>query len=159
MNATTQAGNTPRRTIPVKRTLLALVLLGAGVALAQLYVEAVAYFPVVKIASPGGLSFTIVHDALGSRQACGSANREVLDPIRADCKECKLVYARCERELKGAELALLQRKAVPFYIVSASNVRLLVTGPPAVARRACEDLASNIVKSGLQTATCLYPSL
>jgi len=153
LEATPQSVKTSSHSIPVKKTLLALVLLGAGVALAQLYVESVAYFPVVKIASPGGLGFTIVHDALGSRQSCGTANREVLHPIRADCKECKLVYA------KGAELALLQRKALPFYMVSASNIRLLVTGPPAVARRACEDLASNIVKSGLQTATCLYPSL
>ena len=143
----------------IKRILLAIVLLGAGLALAQLYIEAVAYYPVVKISSPGGLEFTLVHDATGNRQACGAANREFLDPIRAQCKECKMVYARCERELKDAELALHQRKASPFHVVSASNMRLLVTGPAAVARRACEDLASNIVKNGLQTATCLYPGL
>ncbi len=156
--ADTRAGK-PGRAIPVKKTLLALVLLGAGLALAQLYVEAVAYFPVVKISAPGGLEFTIVHDATASRQACGAANREFIDPIRSECKECKVVYARCERELKGAELALLRRQALPFHMVSASNMRLLVSGPSKVAKRACEDLASNIVKNGLQTATCLYPSL
>ena len=144
---------------PVKKALLSLVLLGGGLALAQLYVEAVAYFPVVKVSAPGGLEFTIVHDAIGSRKACGAANREFIDPIRAQCKECRVVYARCERELKGAELALLRRQALPFHMVSASNRRLLVTGPSKVAKRACEDLASNIVHSGIQTATCLYPSL
>lgn len=145
--------------MPVKKILLAVVLLGAGLALAQLYVESVAYYPVVKISSPGGLEFTLVHDATGNRKACAAANKEFLDPIKAECKECTLIYARCERELKGAELALSRRQALPFHMVSASNMRLLVTGPSRIAKRACEELASNIVKIGLQSATCLYPSL
>lgn len=147
------------RAMPIKKTLLALVLLGGGLALARLYVEAAAYYPVVKISAPAGLEFTIVHDAMGSRQSCGAANREFIDPIKAECKECSVVYARCERELKGAELAVLRRQALPFHMVSASNMRLLVTGPSKVAKRACEDLATLIVKNGIQTATCLYPTL
>ena len=142
-----------------KKTLLAAVLFGGGLALAQLYVESVAYYPVVKVSAPGGLEFTFVHDAMENRQACAVANRGFLDPIKTQCKECKVVYARCERNLKGAELALLQRKALPFYMVSASNMRLLVKGPPKIAQRACEDLAVNIIKNGLNSTSCLQPSL
>ncbi len=142
-----------------KKTLLAVLLLGCGLALAQLYVESLAYYPVVKVSAPGGLEFTFVHDAIGNRQACAVANRGFLDPIKHECKGCKVVYARCERDLKGAELALLQRKALPDYTVSASNMRLLVTGPPKIARKACEDLALTIVKNGLHSSTCLPPTL
>ena len=146
------------RTFPVKKTLLAMVLLGAGLALAQLYVEAVAYYPVVKVSAPGGIEFTIVHDAIGSRRVCGATNREFINPIRSECKQCKVVYARCELELKGAELALIRRQALPFHTVAASNMRLLVTGPAKAAKRACEALAVNVLKNGVQTATCLGPS-
>lgn len=142
-----------------KKTLLAVLLLGGGLALAQLYVESVAYYPVVKISAPSGLEFTFVHDAIGNREACAVANRGFVDPIKSECKECKVVYARCERDLKGAELALLQRKALPYYMVSASNMRLMVTGPPKIAQKACEDLALNIIKNGLHSTTCLYPTL
>lgn len=146
------------RTLPVKKTLLAVVLLAAGLALAQLYVEAVAYYAVVKVSAPGGIEFTIVHDAVGSRRICGATNREFIVPIKAQCKQCKVVYARCELELKGAELAILRRQPLPFHTVSASNMRLLVTGPPKAAKRACEALAVNVLKNGVQTATCLPPS-
>lgn len=140
-----------------KKILLSLILLGSGATLAQLFVEAMAYFPVVKVASPGGVEFTLVHDATGNRQACGVENRKFLDPLKKQCKDCRVVYARCERQLKGAELALSRRESMPQYVVSASNLRMLITGPAIAAKRACEDVAANMVKNGLQMAACLYP--
>ena len=141
----------------LKKILLTVVLLGSGLALAQLFVDAMAYYPVIKVASLGGIEFTLVHDATGNRQACGVENRKFLEPLKKQCKECKVVYARCERQLEGAELALSRRETMPHYVVSASNLRMLVTGPSVAAKRACEDVAANMVKNGLQTAACLYP--
>ena len=142
----------------LKKILLTVVLLGSGLALAQLFVDAMAYYPVVKVASPGGVEFTLVHDATGNRQACGAENRKFLEPLKKQCKDCDVVYARCERQLHGAELALLRREAMAHFVVSASSMRMLITGPSVAAKRACEDVAANMVKNGLQMAACLYPN-
>ena len=66
-----------------------------------------------------GLTYTTVQDAVAERRACGAANDRFLKPVKELCKQCQVVYARCERKLDGLEAALADGDPVPHYQVFA----------------------------------------
>ncbi|MDH3321225.1 MAG: hypothetical protein OEO84_16260, partial [Betaproteobacteria bacterium] len=115
------------------------------------------YFPVTKLASSDGYTFHMVQDRTDTRDACGKANDRFLEPLKSACKQCQVVYARCERELHGLELALLMGDAVPVYVVITPGVRLAMEGPPATMRRDCQAMAAVIVRTGVPRADCVFP--
>ena len=135
-----------------RNTIIAVVLIAVSAWLAHLHVVAQSYHPVVRLASPDGLVYTAVQDAKHERQACGAANDRFLAPLRETCKDCKIVLARCERELDGLERALSEHRAVPLPVVSGPGVRMSIAGPVAPAKASCEQIATQMVRNGLRAA-------
>lgn len=141
----------------MRKALVIVVLLAAGAVLARYHVDNQHYFPVSKLASSDGYTFHMVQDRTDARDDCGKANERFLTPLKAACRQCEIVYARCERELHGLELALLMGDAVPVHVVIAPGARLAMEGPAATLRRDCEAMAVAIVKTGVPYAGCVFP--
>ena len=140
------------------RTLLIVAVLAVVSVFAQQHIAAQRYFPVLKISSPDdGLTFHVIQDAVQERRACGEANDRMLNPVKSSCKQCAVVYARCERELQDDEAALVANGPTPYYQVATTAVRLTIYGPDAAARAACEQIAGGMIKAGLKTAVCVSP--
>ena len=142
----------------MKQAIIAIVLIAAGAVLAHLHVASQTYHPVVRLVSPEGLTFTAVQDPVHERQACGAANDRFLRPMKAGCKQCRVLFARCERELAGMELALLNGGPIPFHRVISPGSRLAIAGPVKAAKAVCETVAGNLVKNGWRSAACVNPS-
>ena len=141
----------------MKQAIIALVLIAVGSWLAHLHVASQTYYPVVRLASSDGLVYTTVQDDLHERRACGAANERFLKPIKESCKECQVVFARCERKLEGLEAAIANGTAVPHYQVMAPGLRIAIAGPAAAARASCEFIAGDMVKRGQRSAACVFP--
>ncbi|MEX2198621.1 MAG: hypothetical protein WD886_07400 [Burkholderiales bacterium] len=137
--------------------MLIVVLLAAGAVLARYHVDNQRYFPVSKLASADGYTFYVVQDRVETRRECGEANDRFLKPIKATCPQCEIVYARCERELQGLELALMMGDAVPLHVIMSPSLRLAVDGPARAVRQDCEHIATAIVNSGEPAAACVFP--
>jgi hypothetical protein len=141
----------------VKQAIVILVLLVLGSVLAHYHVANQSYYPVSKLTSAEGYTFVMVQDRTAQRSACGKANDRFLDPIKARCTACAVVYARCERELQALEFALLAGDAVPMHVVVAPGMRLAMDGPKERVRQECEKMAAMLVNGGHKTAACVYP--
>ena len=133
------------------------MLIAAGAWLAHLHVASQTYRPIVRLASPDGLTYTTVQDEVSERRACGAANDRFLGPIKELCKQCQVVFARCERRLEGLEAALAEGAAVPHYQVYAPGLRIAIAGPSAAAKASCEYIAADMVKRGQRSAACVDP--
>jgi len=141
----------------MKQALVIVALLVVGSVLAYYHVANQSYFPVSKLASADGYTFHMVQDRRAQRNACAEANNRFLAPIKARCLQCDVVYARCERELQGLELALLMGDPVPVHVVISPGLRLAMEGPKERVRRECEQLAADLVKGGAPSAACVFP--
>jgi hypothetical protein len=141
----------------MKQAIVILVLLAVGSVLAHYHVANQSYYPVSKLASADGYTFHMVQDRRAQRNACGEANDRFLEPIKARCLQCQVVYARCERELQGVELALLMGDPMPMHVVVAPGLRLAMEGPKERVREQCEQFATDLVKGGARTAACVFP--
>ena len=141
----------------MKQAIVILVLLAVGSVLAHFHVANQSYYPVSKLASADGYTFHMVQDRRAQRNACGEANERFLAPIKARCLQCEVVYARCERELQGVELALLMGDPMPMHVVVAPGLRLAMEGPKERVREQCEQFATDLVKGGARTASCVFP--
>jgi hypothetical protein len=141
----------------MKQALVILVLLAVGSVLATYHVANQSYYPVSKLASADGYTFHMVQDRTAQRTACGQANDRFLGPIKARCLQCQVVYARCERELQGVELALLMGDPMPMHVVIAPGLRLAMEGPKERVRQQCEQVATELVRGGARSAACVFP--
>jgi hypothetical protein len=141
----------------MKQAIVILVLLAVGSVLAHFHVANQSYYPVSKLASADGYTFHMVQDRRAQRNACGEANDRFLGPIKARCLQCDVLYARCERELQGVELALLMGDPMPMHVVIAPGLRLAMEGPKERVREQCEQFATDLVKGGASSAACVFP--
>jgi hypothetical protein len=141
----------------LKQAIVILVLLALGSVLAHFHVANQSYYPVSKLTSSDGYTFDMVQDRRAQRNACGEANNRFLAPIKARCLQCQVVYARCERELQGVELALLMGDSMPMHVVIAPGLRMAMEGPRENVRQACEQMAADLVKGGAPSAACVFP--
>jgi hypothetical protein len=141
----------------MKQAIVILVLLAVGAVLAHYHVANQSYYPVSKLASADGYTFHMVQDRRAQRNACGEANDRFLGPIKARCLQCDVLYARCERELQGVELALLMGDPMPMHVVIAPGLRLAMEGPKERVREQCQQFAADLVKGGASTAACVFP--
>ena len=141
----------------MRRAALILVLIAVGSVLAYMHVAAQTYHPVVRLTSPEGITYTAVQDPTAERRACGAANDRFLRPIKELCKQCQVVFARCERKLEGLEQALYDGSPLPLHQVFAAGLRMAIEGPDALAKATCDYIAGDLVKRGLRSATCVYP--
>ena len=141
-----------------QKALVATVLLVAAGVLAHLHVAAQVYHPVVRMSSPDGVVLTALQDETQDRRKCGEANERFIEPMRAHCKECKVLYARCARELGDAETRLLTNRPLPFPVMLSPGLRLGIEGPAAAARASCEFIAAELGKRGFRGAVCIPPT-
>ena len=141
----------------MKQAIIAAVLIAAGAVLAHLHVVAQTYHPVVRLAAPDGLVYTALQDPTSERQACGEANERFIVPLRQHCKDCKVMVARCERELDGLERALYDGAPLPVHRVLSPGLRMAIAGPQGAAKSTCAFLASTLVKYGFPSAACVDP--
>lgn len=137
---------------------VAVVLVVVSAWLAHLHVVSQSYHPVVRLASPDGLVYTAVQDARQERQACGAANDRFLGPVKRTCKDCKVVIARCERQLEGFELAVHERRQLPHHVVHGPGLRMAIAGPPQHAKASCEHIVGHMLRSGVRSAACVSPT-
>ena len=136
---------------------IGLALAAITALLAHLHVVSQTYHPVVQLSSPDGLVYTAVQDPTHYRQDCGAANDRLLAPVKKDCKDCRVVVARCERELQGHELAIYEGR-VPEFVVSGPGLRMAIAGPVPTAKASCQLIATQMVRNGLPTAVCRLPT-
>lgn len=141
----------------MKQAIVILALLAVGSVLAHYHVANQSYYPVSKLASADGYTFHMVQDRRAQRNACGEANDRFLGPIKARCLQCDVLYARCERELQGVELALLMGDPMPMYVVVAPGLRMAMQGPKERVREQCQQFAADLVKGGASSAACVFP--
>lgn len=145
--------------MPVKKLVsiaVAVALVAAAVVLAQMYVAAQVYYPVVRLASADGLFVTAMHDQTSERRQCGEMNQRFVAPIRAYCKDCRVVYARCERQLEGEQEALYAGRS-QLDLVLSPGLRMAISGPGRTARELCDFVAADLVKRGYRSAICIHP--
>ena len=143
----------------MRKALILLALLLAGAVLARYHVRNQHYYPVTRLTSSDGYSFLMVQDRADTRGACGAANDRFVQPLKANCRQCSVVYARCERELQGLELQLLMGEPVDLHVVVAPGLRMAMEGPAETLRRDCENMAAVIVSGGTRHASCVYPGV
>ena len=140
-----------------KKALIALVLVAIASVAAHLYVQSQIYYPVVRLELADGLSITAILPETKERRACGLANDRFVAPFKAQCKDCKIAAARCERELEGVELAMHDGLPVPHPMVVARELRMAVMGPLEAAKAGCQVVAANMMANGVRTAVCIQP--
>jgi hypothetical protein len=146
------------RGFSVKQAVIAALLIAAGAVLAHLHVVAQTYHPLVRLAAPDGLVYTALQDPTSERQACGEANERFIAPLRQHCKDCKVMLARCERELEGFERALYDGAPLAVHRVLSPGLRMAIAGPQPAAKSNCDFLARALVKYGFPSATCVDPT-
>jgi hypothetical protein len=135
--------------------IIAVVLTGTASLIAHLYVQSQVYYPVVHMTLPEGLSIAAVLAETKERKACGARNHRFIAPFKQQCKECKIISARCERDLEGLDLALRQGEPVPYPIVVAREARVAFMGPADLAKIGCDATAATMVSKGYKLATCM----
>lgn len=137
---------------------LAVALIAVAATIAHFHVLGQIYHPVAKVASPEGVTYLAVQFPVQARQACGEANNRFLRPITESCRDCKVEYARCERELEGLEEKLLNRRPLPHYQVLSPGMRMAIIGPAEKAKAACVYITGEMTKRGLRPARCVDPA-
>jgi hypothetical protein len=142
----------------VRQGAIALLLMLAGAAVAHLHVAMQTYAPVIRIATPEGLVYTAWFDPRDERRACADASKLFVDPIKARCAECEVIFARCERELQDFE-HLMAEEPGGHHVVSLPGLRIDIAGPAASARRSCHVMADDFTKHGVQSAICEHQML
>lgn len=131
----------------MRRTVLVALLVALGGVVAQVHVGMQSYVPVIRVASPDGMTYTALFDATAEWRACADANRRFLDPLKAGCTQCEVVFARCERRTDG-----LAR--VPGLWFSAPGLRIAIAGPAPAAQSSCAEMAADFFRRGVRSASC-----
>jgi len=139
----------------MKQAITAVLLVGAASVLAHLHVVAQRYYPVVRIESPEGLVFTAVHEATSERSLCAATNDRFLTPFKSMCSDCRVIAARCERELQGMEAALNDGTSIPYHRIFAPGLQVAIAGPAEEAGRSCDLIARGGFGQGVR---CVPPA-
>lgn len=123
---------------------------GAAIAAAVWHVHGALYYPVVRVATPEGLTFTAFSTETRGRADCAAANEHFLEPIRRDCPACEVLSAHCESKSEAIRL----RTALGDPVVLSGGLTLAVAGPPELARATCKHLANDLLKRGITGSRC-----
>ena len=142
----------------MRKILVGAGIVIAGAVLAHLHAVSQSYHPTVKVLAPEGVTFLAIQDPTQERQACGAANQRFIGPLKEHCKDCQIIWARCERAITGnEEAALLKGEPSESYLVLAPGLRLAISGPVEAAKTSCDYLVGTLTKQGLRSAACIYP--
>ena len=141
--------------------------IGIGVALAiaagfvaHMHVVAQTYYPSLRVQAPEGLMYVVVQDERAERRACGEANDRFLSRIKQGCKECRILAARCTRELEEPlERELYKATPLKYSTVVAPGMRMAIVGPQPLAEKSCELIAAQAQKQGAGGTSCRRAAL
>jgi hypothetical protein len=130
----------------LKNLGLALLALAAGgaIAAAVIYLESRPYFPAVRVAAPGDVTYTALLAPQENEESCNTAVRRFIAPISRNCRDCRVLFKRCER----SSISLPSEDA-PRYWIESTGLRIAIAGPEANARASCELLAADLNGRGL----------
>jgi hypothetical protein len=142
----------------MKYVVLAILMLLLGILLTTFKPEDPMLIPIVRMRSPQGFFVTYVHDRVQGSRACQEEIRVYVEPLQTACPDCSIESTACASELVGMEKALAEGKPLPVYVVGAEGLRMSVVGPPQRVKIWCEVVATQIVRNGMKTASCIYPS-
>jgi len=146
----------------VKKLATLLLLVLAGSTAAQLHVSMQTYAPVIRVATPEGLTYTTQLQPASERAVCAAASKQFLASLKTQCPACEVRFARCERGLEGAVVADAvpraasgESESLPVrHVVRTPGLHIDVAGAAEPARRACETIARSLARLGLQRADC-----
>ena len=137
-----------------------VVLAGAAGFVAHMHVVAQTYYPSLRVQAPEGLMYVVVQDERTERLECGAANERFLSRIKQGCKECRILAARCTRELEEPlERDLYKATPVQHATVVAPRMRMAIVGPRPLAEKSCELIAQQAQQQGAGSAACRHASL
>ena len=131
-----------------KHILVVVAALLLGGTIAHFHVAAQTYYPVIRVSAPGAVTYTAVLDAVPERKRCGEASHRFVEPFKVECPECRIVLARCSRDLEGLEPPADRAVYMP-------GVRIVIEGGAPAAQLACELIAGDVVKLGVSSARCV----
>ena len=132
-----------------------LLALAAGIAAAAYWhFSNEPYYPVARVAAPGGLTYTAFSGETRGRDACVAANERFVEPLRKDCPACAVLFERCENR---ADMMKLRVAATSDAVVLSRGLSLAVAGPGELAKATCEVIAQDLAKRGLEGSRCLTP--
>ena len=139
---------------------IGVVLAVAAGFVAHMHVVAQTYFPSLRVQAPEGLMYVVVQDERAERRECGEANDRFLARIKQGCKECRIVAARCTRELEEPlERDLYKATPVKHATVVAPGMRMAIVGPQPLADKSCELIAAQAAKESATHTACRRASL
>src|SRR5690606_38580698 len=87
----------PAAAARVKKLATLLLLVLAGSTAAQLHVSRQTYAPVIRVATPEGLTYTTQLQPASERAVCAAASKQFLASLKTQCPACEVRFARCER--------------------------------------------------------------
>jgi hypothetical protein len=131
-----------------KRLSLIVLLVLAGSTAAQMHVAMQSYYPVIRVSTVEGVTYTTLLEPAEDRSRCAAASKVFLASLKAGCEDCEVHFARCEREPEGAE-ALSGAQAAQRPFVSLPGLRIDIDGPTVPAARGCEAIARDLAARGL----------
>src|SRR5690349_13518701 len=139
---------------------IGVVLAAAAGFVAHMHVVAQTYFPSLRVQAPEGLMYVVGQDERAERRDCGEANERFLARIKQGCKECRILAARCTRELEEPlERDLYKATPVKHATVVAPGMRMAIVGPQPLADKSCELIAQEAQKQGATPTACRRASL
>lgn len=141
-----------------RHVLIAVVALLAGGVIAHFHVAAQTYRPIVRVEAPDGVTYTAVLDAMHDRPACGAASLRFVTPLKADCPDCRVVFARCRREGEGLPTSATDT-GKGGTLVRMPGVNIRIDAPNEKARSTCEWMAESVHRLGVQGARCVTAAL
>jgi hypothetical protein len=130
--------------------LVAAAIVAIGVVLVMVLKPAPSY-PVARITAPDGIALTFLQDQVKSTEDCQTANRRVTQAMLASCHDCTLAESRCSAD---APQELSAASGGTQDLVTATNLHILISAPPATAHTLCRTVASGIAASD-KTAQCV----
>lgn len=136
----------------MRRLAIIALLVIASAAVADLHVARQSYTPVIRVASPDGLTYTALFEPRPDWYACAEASRRFLDPVKERCAACEVVFARCERSSDDLEAMW----GAEQQWVAGPGINIAISGPTAAARRSCHFIAVDVMRRGAGAASCLH---
>lgn len=135
-----------------RRLAIALLLALAGSTAAQVHVAMQSYYPVIRVSTAEGVTYTTLLEPAAERSRCAAASRLFLASLKARCEDCEVLLARCERSPEDVEEpGTLGAAPVPQHVVAVPGLRIEISGPAAPAARGCEVIARDLAARGLDS--------
>jgi len=135
----------------------ALLMFVAGLWVTHMEGTHVTLTPIVRLRTIDGMFITFVQPGRFKSGECRATVNAFTESLDKTCARCVLEAADCHEKLDGVDRALAEREAVPFHTVEAKMFRIALAGPPATVLSQCREIASQMVRLGVEGSVCREP--